>query len=88
MNRVLPVTLSLLLASCSSYQRCDIPPEIYHQVSSQYRGPANGAIDDNKDGIIDATDLEFVKQETLGFCKNQVLKGAIVDAVDLLEQKK
>ena len=37
---------------------------------------------------IDATDLEFVKQETLGFCKNQVLKGAIVDAVDLLEQKK
>ena len=37
---------------------------------------------------IEATDLEFVKQETLGFCKNQVLKGAIVDAVDLLEQKK
>ena len=37
---------------------------------------------------IDATDLEFVKQETLGFCKNQVLKSAIVDAVDLLEQKK
>ena len=37
---------------------------------------------------IESTDLEFVKQETLGFCKNQVLKGAIVDAVDLLEQKK
>ena len=37
---------------------------------------------------IDATDLEFVKQETLDFCKNQVLKGAIVQAVDLLEQKK
>ena len=37
---------------------------------------------------IEATDLEFVKQETLGFCKNQVLKGAIVEAVDLLEQKK
>ena len=36
---------------------------------------------------IEATDLEFVKQETLGFCKNQVLKGAIVSAVDLLEQK-
>ena len=36
---------------------------------------------------IESTDLEFVKQETLGFCKNQVLKGAIVDAVDLLEQK-
>ena len=37
---------------------------------------------------IEATDLEFVKQETLDFCKNQVLKGAIVEAVDLLEQKK
>tara|TARA_A100001201_G_scaffold117345_1_gene100959 strand:- start:98 stop:1468 length:1371 start_codon:yes stop_codon:yes gene_type:complete len=37
---------------------------------------------------IEATDLEFIKQETLGFCKNQVLKGAIVEAVDLLEQKK
>ena len=36
---------------------------------------------------IEATDLEFVKQETLDFCKNQVLKGAIVSAVDLLEQK-
>ena len=34
------------------------------------------------------SDLEFVKQETLGFCKNQVLKAAIVNAVDLLEQKK
>ena len=37
---------------------------------------------------IESTDLEFVKQEPLGFCKNQVLKGAIVEAVDLLEQKK
>ena len=37
---------------------------------------------------IEATDLEFVKQETLDFCKNQVLKSAIVEAVDLLEQKK
>jgi len=36
---------------------------------------------------IEATDLEFVKQETLGFCKNQVLKGAIVQSIDLLEQK-
>jgi len=37
---------------------------------------------------IEATDLEFVKEETLSFCKNQVLKYAITDAVDLLEQKK
>ncbi len=36
---------------------------------------------------IEATDLEFVKQETLGFCKNQVLKGAIIESIDLLEQK-
>ena len=36
---------------------------------------------------IEATDLEFVKQETLGFCKNQVLKGAIEESIDLLEQK-
>ena len=37
---------------------------------------------------LEATDLDFVKQETLSFCKNQVLKGAITEAVDLLEQKK
>ena len=37
---------------------------------------------------LEATDLDFVKQETLSFCKNQVLKEAITDAVDLLEQKK
>ena len=37
---------------------------------------------------LESTDLEFVKKETLDFCKNQVLKGAIVEAVDLLEQKK
>jgi len=36
---------------------------------------------------IEATDLEFVKQETLDFCKNQVLKGAIENSIDLLEQK-
>ncbi len=37
---------------------------------------------------LEATDLDFVKQETLSFCNNQVLKGAITEAVDLLEQKK
>ena len=37
---------------------------------------------------IEATDLEFVKQETLGFCKNQVIKNSIMESVDLLEQKK
>ena len=37
---------------------------------------------------IEATDLEFVKQETLGFCKNQVIKESIMQSVSLLEQKK
>ena len=37
---------------------------------------------------IEATDLEFVKQETLGFCKNQVIKESIMESVNLLEQKK
>ena len=37
---------------------------------------------------VEATDLEFVKQETLGFCKNQVIKESIMQSVDLLEQKK
>jgi len=37
---------------------------------------------------IEATDLEFVKQETLGFCKNQVIKASIMQSVNLLEQKK
>ena len=32
----------------------------------------------------EATDLEFVKTRTLDFCKNQALKKAIVESVDLL----
>tara|TARA_R110002153_G_scaffold64821_3_gene173669 strand:+ start:36308 stop:37663 length:1356 start_codon:yes stop_codon:yes gene_type:complete len=33
----------------------------------------------------DATDLEFIKNKTLDFCKNQALKKAIVESVDLLQ---
>jgi replicative DNA helicase len=33
----------------------------------------------------EATDLEFVKTRTLDFCKNQALKKAIVESVDLLQ---
>ena len=36
---------------------------------------------------INATDLEFIKSKTLDFCKNQVLKSAIVQSVDLLQNK-
>ena len=33
---------------------------------------------------IEATDLEFVEEQTLDFCKNQTLKGAILNSVELL----
>ena len=36
---------------------------------------------------IEATDLEFVQTQTLDFCKNQTLKNAILNSVDLLENK-
>jgi archaellum biogenesis ATPase FlaH len=36
---------------------------------------------------IESTDLEFVQEQTLDFCKNQTLKSAILDSVDLLENK-
>jgi len=36
---------------------------------------------------IKATDLEFVQSETLDFCKNQTLKNAILESVDMLENK-
>lgn len=36
---------------------------------------------------IEATDLEFVQEQTLDFCKNQTLKNAILSSVDLLENK-
>jgi len=36
---------------------------------------------------IEATDLQFVKEQVLGFCKNQTLKNAIIESVDLLEGK-
>ena len=36
---------------------------------------------------IEATDLEFVQSETLDFCKNQTLKSAILESVDILEAK-
>ena len=36
---------------------------------------------------VEATDLEFVQSETLDFCKNQTLKSAILESVDMLENK-
>ena len=36
---------------------------------------------------IESTDLEFVEKETLDFCKNQALKNAILESVNLLENK-
>ena len=36
---------------------------------------------------IESTDLEFVQKQTLDFCKNQTLKTAILESVDLLENK-
>ena len=36
----------------------------------------------------ESTDLEFVKEKTLEFCKNQVVKGAIMDSVELLESQR
>lgn len=40
-----------------------------------------------KDSVkhFDATDLDYVKEQTLDFCKNQTLKRAILDSVDLLK---
>ena len=36
---------------------------------------------------LEATDLEFVQTQTLDFCKNQTLKNAILNSVELLENK-
>ena len=35
---------------------------------------------------LDAPDLEFVKEQTIKFCKNQLLKSAIMDSVELLKR--
>ena len=35
--------------------------------------------------LIQSTDLKFVQEQTLEFCRNQVIKAAITDSVDLLE---
>jgi len=49
----------------------------------------SGVIDKLRDvwKNIEATDLEFVQTQTLDFCKNQTLKNAILNSVDLLENK-
>ena len=36
---------------------------------------------------VESTDLEFVQSETLEFCKNQTLKSAILESVDMLENR-
>ena len=36
---------------------------------------------------IEATDLQFVKEKVIDFCKNQTLKNAIIESVTLLENK-
>ena len=48
-----------------------------------------GVIDKLRDAWknIEATDLEFVQKKTLDFCKNQALKQAILQSVDLLENQ-
>jgi len=35
--------------------------------------------------LIQSSDLKFVQEQTLEFCRNQVIKAAILDSVDLLE---
>jgi replicative DNA helicase len=35
---------------------------------------------------LDAPDLEFVKEQTIKFCKNQLLKAAIMESVELLKR--
>jgi len=37
---------------------------------------------------LESDDLEYVKEQTLDFCKNQCIKNAILDSVELLEQGK
>ena len=34
---------------------------------------------------IESTDLDFIKDKTIDFCKNQTIKGAILQSVDLLK---
>ncbi len=34
---------------------------------------------------VESTDLKFVQEQTLEFCRNQVMKQAIMDSVDLIE---
>jgi replicative DNA helicase len=36
---------------------------------------------------VESTDLDFVKEKCLDFCKNQVLKNAILESVNLLENQ-
>jgi len=38
--------------------------------------------------FVEATDLEFIKQQALDFCKNQEIKKAILSSVDLLKHGK
>jgi len=37
---------------------------------------------------LESDDLDYVKEQTLDFCKNQCIKNAILDSVELLEQGK
>ena len=36
----------------------------------------------------ESPDLEFVQEKTIEFCKNQVIKGAIMESVELLDSQK
>ena len=39
-------------------------------------------------GITENPDLKFVQEKTLEFCKNQVIKSAIMQSVELLDTQK
>ena len=54
-------------------------------------GPLKTSIVDSLRGAWqhrESPDLEFIKEKSLEFCKNQVVKSAIMESVELLETQK
>ena len=83
--------LECILSHFNEYQQLPTLDVFKLQLSKVGRDVMNVSVVDNLKQVwagLESEDLEYVKSETLEFCKNQEVKNAILESVGLLQEGK
>tara|TARA_R110001592_G_scaffold87117_4_gene257264 strand:- start:29409 stop:30767 length:1359 start_codon:yes stop_codon:yes gene_type:complete len=83
--------LECILSHFNEYQQLPTLDVFKLQLSKVGRDVMNVSVVDNLKQVwagLESEDLEYIKSETLEFCKNQEVKNAILESVGLLEEGK